>query len=85
MNKENIGLFLTAFLQVFLVAMNVVFIHHDKIFALVITGFAISLVWTLNVKRVAFGGWADRFVYATGAGVGTLIGYYLSNYIVKFI
>lgn len=85
MNKSELGLFFTAFLQVFLVATNVVFIHHDKIVALVITGFLISLVWTLNVKRVAFGGWKDRFIYATGAGVGTLIGYYLSNYIIKFI
>lgn len=85
MNKSNIGLFFTAFLQVFLVSMNVVFIHHDKIIALLLTGFLISLVWTLNVKRVAFGGWGDRFIYATGAGLGTLVGYYLSNYIVKFI
>lgn len=85
MNKSELGLFFTALLQVFLVSMNVVFIHHDKIIALVITGFLISLVWTLNVKKVAFGGWKDRFIYATGAGVGTLLGYYLSNYIVRFI
>lgn len=85
MNKSNIGLFLTAFAQVTLVAMNVVFIHKDKVIALIITGFLISLIWTLNVKRVAFGGWKDRFIYAGGAGLGTLFGYYASNLISCFI
>lgn len=74
-------LFSTACLQVTFVAMNVVFITAHLIIPMLLTGFMISLIWTLNIKKVAFGGWGDRFVYAFGAMTGTGIGYLLSNYI----
>ena len=45
------------------------------------SGFMISFIWTLNVKKVAFGGWRHRFIYATGAMIGTGMGFYLSNFI----
>lgn len=78
-------LFLTALLQVTFVAANVQFIAHGKIIAMLITGFLISLIWTLNIQKVAFGGWVDRITYATGAMFGTGIGYYLSHYITQFL
>ena len=53
--KEQIKLFLTGFVQVFLVSMNIVFITNKQIIPLVITGFFISFTWTINVKKVAFG------------------------------
>ena len=68
----------TGFLQVFLVSINVYQISHRHYLGATIVGFLISLVWTLNVKQVAFGTWADRFIYATGAGLGTLCGLGLS-------
>lgn len=80
--KNRIILFLTALLQVTFVSMNVIFIANGKILLLTLTGFMISFIWTLNVKKVAFGTWIDRFVYAFGAMLGTLIGYYLSNYLI---
>ena len=43
----------------------------------------ISYIWTMNVKKVAFGNHKDRIVYATGAMFGTTFGYFLSNYIIK--
>ena len=73
-------LFLTAFTQVTFVAMNITFISKGMIIPMLLTGFMISLVWTLNVKKVAFGTWIDRIVYATGAGLGTLLGYYISHW-----
>ena len=78
-------IFLTALVQVTFVAMNVLFISHNRIIPMLITGFMISLVWTLNVKKVAFGGWADRIVYATGAMVGTGLGYIISHQIDKLL
>ena len=82
---NQLSLFITAFLQVALVSMNVMFISVGHIAMMLVTGFLISLVWTLNVKRVAFGMWRDRFVYATGAMFGTLIGYLLSKYLITIL
>lgn len=75
-------LFLTALCQVTFVAMNVVFISRAMIIPMLLTGFMISLIWTLNVKKVAFGGWSDRLTYASGAMFGTWIGFLLSHLII---
>ena len=75
-------LFTTAILQVLFVSMNVVFITKAMVIPMLLTGFCISFVWTLNVKKVAFGGWRDRMIYATGAMIGTGLGFYLSNFII---
>jgi hypothetical protein len=75
-------LFLTAVLQVTFVAMNVIFISNHMILPMLLTGFMISFIWTLNVKKVAFGGWTDRFIYAFGAMCGTGLGFLISNYVI---
>jgi hypothetical protein len=61
--KTRIYLFLTALLQVMLVSMNIVFITYHQLLAMTITGFAISIIWTFNVKKVAFGSLTDRIIY----------------------
>jgi len=81
--KERLLLFITAVCQVTFVAMNVQFISSHKIMPMLITGFMISFVWTLNIKRVVFGGWWDRIIYATGAMIGTGLGYLISSSIIK--
>ena len=78
-------LFITALFQVTFVAMNTVFITSGRIGLMLATGFMISLVWTLNVKKVVIGGWNDRFTYATGAMVGTGIGYFIANFLKTII
>lgn len=83
--KKKYALFLTALIQVTFVAMQPLLIVNHKVLAMLITGFLISLVWTLNVKKVAFGGWGDRFTYAIGAMTGTGLGYIISNYIIKIL
>jgi hypothetical protein len=80
--KTRIYLFLTALIQVMLVSMNVIFITYHHVLAMVLTGFSISIIWTFNVKKIAFGSLTDRIIYATGASIGTLTGYYLSNYFI---
>jgi hypothetical protein len=34
----------------------------------------ISLIWSWNVKKIAFGSTKDRIIYSLGAGFGSLIG-----------
>lgn len=77
----RIELYLGALLQVALVSMNIVFLTMHNLTMLAITGFLISLVWTFNVKKVAFGTWVDRIIYASGACTGTIIGYLIGNYL----
>lgn len=83
--KNKISLFLTALLQVTFVAMNVTFISEKKILPMLITGFLISLIWTFNVKKVAFGTNWDRVIYAVGAMCGTGIGYLISHSLIKIL
>ncbi len=79
--KEQIKLFITGFIQVFLTAMNIVFITNKSVLPLIITGFLISYIWTINVRRIAFGTHVDRIIYATGAAIGTYVGYMCANFI----
>lgn len=72
-------LFTTGFVQVLLVALNTWQIANDHLVGAVIVGFLISLTWTFNVKRIAFGTHADRFIYAGGAALGTLSGLLLAK------
>lgn len=77
--NNNLKLFLSAFTQTCLVAMNVVFIATGNIWFLIITGFGISYFWTYNVKRAAFATQIERIIYSVGACTGTLIGYFLAS------
>lgn len=78
-------LFLTALTQVCLVSMNVVFIANEQVTMMLLTGFCISYVWTLNIRRIAIGSRGDQFIYASGAMVGTGVGYYLSKFLITVI
>ncbi len=83
--KDRILLFITALSQVTFVAMNVLFISKGLIVPMLVTGFLISFIWTLNVKKIAFGTIIDRVIYATGAMIGTGLGYFLANYLTKWL
>ena len=74
-------LFLTAWLQVFLVALNTFQIANGYWIGSLVVGFGISLVWTLNIKRIAFAGWKDRLVYSSGAMLGTGTGLLMAQII----
>ena len=72
-------LFLTAFLQVFLVSANTLFIANLLYPGIVIAGFGISWFWSGNVKRVSIGSTRDRLIYSTGAMLGGVSGVTLAN------
>jgi hypothetical protein len=80
-NMSSIKLFITGFLQVMFISMNTVFISKAMLVPMAITGFLISIIWTLNVKKVAFGEWKDRIIYAVGATVGTVTGFIFAHFI----
>jgi hypothetical protein len=67
-------LFTTGFLQVFFVACSTYFISHENYIGTFIVGFAISWLWSSNVKKISFGGTTERVLYASGAAVGSLVG-----------
>lgn len=74
MKPTLLPLFLTGFVQVTLVAANTYCVVHEHYAATLTVGFGISFVWTINVKKVAFGSWPERIAYALGAGCGSLAG-----------
>jgi len=74
-------LFFTAFLQVFLVAANTLFIANLFYPGVIIAGFGISWFWSGNVRRVAIGSTKDRLIYSTGAMLGGLSGVITANLI----
>jgi hypothetical protein len=67
-------LFTTGFMQVFFVAVNTFFISKEYYVGVFICGFIISMIWSWNVKKIAFGTNKERFIYALGAGLGSLFG-----------
>jgi hypothetical protein len=79
--NDEIKLFSTGFMQVFFVAINTYFISTKNLYGTVVAGFVISLIWSFNVKKVAFGTTKDRIVYALGAGFGSLIGLCVSMWL----
>ena len=76
-----IYLFLRGWLQVFLVSIQTWFIANQYYLGVLIGGFGISFVWSLNVKSIAFGEWKERIVYSTGAMIGAVSGLYIGNII----
>lgn len=72
-------LFTTGFLQVFFVAINTIFLANQYYLGVALASFAISLIWSFNVKKVAFGSMRDRLVYSAGAMIGSLAGLFTST------
>lgn len=82
MKQNDLKLFTTAFMQVFLVSANTYFISQTAWIGIAICGFWISYLWTINVQKVTFGSVIDRVVYASGAMTGGLSGVIISKMIV---
>ena len=74
-------LFLTAFMQVAFVSANTFFLSRANYAGALVCGFAISWLWSSNVRKVAIGGTKDRVIYATGAALGGLTGLFFSQII----
>ena len=73
------NLFITGFVQVFLVAMNTYFLSKEIYLAVMASSFMISFIWSYNVQKIAFGSNRDRITYAFGACLGSVSGLYFSS------
>ena len=72
-----------ALLIILLHTSNVVFIANKMyLYSILISG-GISLMWTLNVKDLAMGGWKDRIAYILGGIAGTTLSLYGLNGLIK--
>jgi hypothetical protein len=71
-------LFITGFVQVFFVAANTYFLATRNYLGVLVSSFAISMIWSFNVKKVAFGSLRERVVYASGACCGAVSGLWVS-------
>ncbi|HPI70449.1 MAG TPA: hypothetical protein PLF99_03920 [Tenuifilaceae bacterium] len=76
-------LFVTAFMQVFLVSANTYFISRVARIGVAACGFGISYLWTLNVRRISVSHTTDRLIYASGAMLGGMCGVMFSTLILK--
>jgi hypothetical protein len=74
-------LFITAFLQVFLVSANTLFIANEFYIGIAFAGFGISWFWTGNVKKISFSQKYDRVIYCSGATIGGLCGVVFSKWV----
>ena len=79
------SLFSTGFIQVYFVAVNTYFIANEMYLGVLIAAFMISLIWSFNVKKVAFGSTTDRVAYALGATCGSLVGLWSSSFIASVL
>jgi hypothetical protein len=77
------NIFTTGFIQVFFVSIQTYLISKELYPGVFMVGFAISFVWSFNVKKVAFGTMKDRVIYSFGAACGALVGLLLSVYVFK--
>lgn len=74
-------LYLTAFIQVFLVACNTIFLAQGNWFGIAFMSFFISWFWVGNVKKANIANTTQRAVYSLGAMSGGLSGYLFTKLI----
>ncbi len=78
--NDKIKLFGTGVLQVYFVAINTVFLSRELYLGVLFAAFAISMIWSYNIKKIAFGTLIERICYSTGATVGSLMGLYTAHF-----
>jgi hypothetical protein len=79
------ALFFTGFIQVYFVAINTYFLAKEVYIGVIVASFMISIIWSFNVKKIAFGSIKDRIIYSIGAMIGSVLGLYQSSKIIELI
>jgi len=73
-HKAKLTLFFTGVIQVYFVAINTYFLSKEFYLGVTFAAFMISMIWSHNIKKIAFGTTSDRVLYSLGATVGSLAG-----------
>jgi hypothetical protein len=76
---------LTGFIQVYFVSVNICLLSLGSTVGVLIASFLVSFTWSINVKRVAFGGLADRITYSLAASAGSIAGLLSSELIADVV
>lgn len=84
MNLSKIKLTATGIIQVYFVAINTCFLAKEIYLGVAFAAFAISMVWSYNIKKIVFGTFSDRMFYSLGATIGSLLGLYTSSFFTDF-
>ena len=77
-------LLITGFVQVFFVAANTYLIAQRLYVGIFFAAFWISIIWSWNVKRVAFGTMNERIIYSLGAALGSVCGVLAMDLLIKY-
>lgn len=76
-------LFLTGFIQVFLIAGNTYFISKVYYLGALIFGFLISYVWVYIVQKAGKANNLERIIYSLGTACGSVAGLFFSSTLLK--
>lgn len=80
-----IHIYKTAFIQVFLVSINTIFLSRGIWLGVAVAGFAISWFWVSNVKKANIATKPEQFIYATGAMSGGLCGLLFTKILIPYL
>jgi hypothetical protein len=83
--KQKTTLFVTGAIQVYFVAINTYFLSREFYLGVTFAAFMISMIWSHNIKKIAFGTLNDRILYSLGATVGSLAGLATSKALTNLI
>lgn len=83
--KSKFSLFATGAVQVYFVAINTYFLSKEFYLGVTFAAFMISMIWSHNIKKIAFGTLTDRILYSLGATVGSLAGLATSKALTQLI
>lgn len=83
--NKYIKIFITAFFQVFFVALNTFFIAKEKMELSFIAAIFIAILWTYNVRSIVVGTRMASFVYAIGSGTGSLVAIIFAKKIIQIL
>ena len=73
-NKKYMRTFFQSFLQIALVSISTILITRHIYFGIFVSAFLISLLWTINVSRIAVSTIQQKLIYSLGAGTGAVCG-----------
>ena len=72
-------IFISSFIQVFLVAVNTIFLSKGYVLGIALASFLISYFWVTNVKKANIANKTGQIIYSLGAMSGGLTGYYFTK------
>jgi hypothetical protein len=83
MYKKSFKLFITGYMQVFLVAISTLAIANRVYPLAALVSYCIGWLWQSNVKRAVANSSVDIHLYNLGSATGTVSGIYLVSFFIK--